>query len=496
MTTVNTTGCNQWAFQACAGLGSSTYINNCCQGSCAGSYGACYFCPANGTGGSHCFNLDPVTEAQCLVSSGCSSTSTGNSSTLQPAVNTACEDYADFQDVDGDGCGAYDSNPSWCNSAPSWTNAEGVHAGMACCTCGGGIRCHDDDAFDVGYGGCATYAEGEMNEGWCTIDVACGACNCSCAHECSACAAGQYWDDQNCQSCPTNSDSSPGAFNLSSCTCNAGSTGAYGGPCTQCVAGTYKVSAGSAACSNCPAGKITSTAGSTVCTSCVAGTFALHGSSVCTSCGAGKYGKSVGTSNQDAENDCTDCSAGTFTAAAGLTSCSHCGAGTYAVNGASACTSCGAGKYGKAVVSGTDITGQDEAADCQSCAAGKYGSTVGATSCSHCPSGTSSPVGSTSASDCALSGNHTKDWGSPEHSHCVQPYSWTELLREIKKSTAKTGGLGRLMEIDGYETWQCIRNHSCAPDPQDSWFCFVYHETNKVFTPWGQNARLKLVTPS
>ena len=63
-----------------------------------------------------------------------------------------------------------------------------------------------------------------------------------------------------------------------------------------------------------------------------------------------------------------------------------------------------------------------------------------------------------------------------------------------------TGGLGKLMEVDGYETWQCICDHSCAwessTDPQDSWFCFLYHETNEVLTPRGPNSLLKLVAPS
>ena len=49
-----------------------------------------------------------------------------------------------------------------------------------------------------------------------------------------------------------------------------------------------------------------------------------------------------------------------------------------------------------------------------------------------------------------------------------------------------------ILQVEGYETWQCIRDHECATDLSDPWFCFVYHETNKVFTPWGPNAQLKL----
>ena len=94
--------------------------------------------------------------------------------------------------------------------------------------------------------------------------------------------------------------------------------------------------------------------------------------------------------------------------------------------------------------------------------------------------------------------SRSKDWGKPEYDHCEQALSWQELIQGDKTGTVtfKTGGLGALMEEEGYETWQCIRDHYCAADAADPWFCFVYHETDKVFTPWGHNAQLQLVSPS
>ena len=89
----------------------------------------------------------------------------------------------------------------------------------------------------------------------------------------------------------------------------------------------------------------------------------------------------------------------------------------------------------------------------------------------------------------------SKDWGKPEYKRCVQARSWKELI-EGDGTQFKTGGLGLLMEEEGYETWQCIRDHYCATDAADTWFCFVYHETDKVFTPWGHNSQLKLVSPA
>jgi len=92
------------------------------------------------------------------------------------------------------------------------------------------------------------------------------------------------------------------------------------------------------------------------------------------------------------------------------------------------------------------------------------------------------------------------DWGDAKFSHCEQPFSWSELLHGYKNMNISTifkmGGLGKLVEEDGYETWLCMNDHYCAVDAEDPWFCFVYHETQKVFTPWGENSRLNLVRGS
>ena len=63
-------------------------------------------------------------------------------------------------------------------------------------------------------------------------------------------------------------------------------------------------------------------------------------------------------------------------------------AGKYAAfPGLTVCTNCAAGKYGKAVVSATDVTGQDSAEDCTNCAAGKFSGTAGLTVCTACSAG-------------------------------------------------------------------------------------------------------------
>ena len=95
-----------------------------------------------------------------------------------------------------------------------------------------------------------------------------------------------------------------------------------------------------------------------------------------------------------------------------------------------------------------------------------------------------------------------REWGSDEYDHCEQPFSWKELLAAYKAGnrrsakevhgafniTFKSGGLGNRVDEGGYKTWVCIRDHFCG----DPYFCWVYHETRKVFTPWGTARELRL----
>jgi hypothetical protein len=48
--------------------------------------------------------------------------------------------------------------------------------------------------------------------------------------------------------------------------------------------------------------------------------------------------------------------------------------------------------------------------------------------------------------------------------------------------------LGRHMQENVSESWVCT-DHFCS----DPVFCWVYHEVNKVFTPWGPNSELLLI---
>ena len=98
-------------------------------------------------------------------------------------------------------------------------------------------------------------------------------------------------------------------------------------------------------------------------------------------------------------------------------------------------------------------------------------------------------------------------WGKASFAHCHQPFSWRQMNKNMSKDVFKTGGLGTLMEMDGYETWVCLHSSIIRPhwNPRcphtglvatvDPWFCWVYHETREEFTPWGPNSRVKLFDP-
>jgi hypothetical protein len=84
-----------------------------------------------------------------------------------------------------------------------------------------------------------------------------------------------------------------------------------------------------------------------------------------------------------------------------------------------------------------------------------------------------------------------KDWGRHGHGHCVQPYSWDELVDgyQGRHIPYKVGGLGKRLEPGGYQTWVCLLDDtraatlttagsitrptrcSCRGAPTRSWAC-------------------------
>ena len=91
--------------------------------------------------------------------------------------------------------------------------------------------------------------------------------------------------------------------------------------------------------------------------------------------------------------------------------------------------------------------------------------------------------------------NLTATWRDPKYALCVQPYTWGQLMQGYKDGTLtfRTGGMGGLLEEDGYESWLCLKDHYCVIDHTNPFFCFAYHETKQEWTPWGSNTDLQLV---
>jgi len=135
----------------------------------------------------------------------------------------------------------------------------------------------------------------------------------------------------SCSACPIHSSSVPAAVVVTNCTCNAGVTGDDGGPCTSCVAGTYKENTGSipSTCVLCPITSYSTILGATnlsTCQSCPPNSDAPEGSNKrnnCT-CNAGFTGADGDT--------CVLCAPGTFKFTSGSAACKMvaCPAGQFA----------------------------------------------------------------------------------------------------------------------------------------------------------------------
>ena len=223
---------------------------------------------------------------------------------------------------------------------------------------------------------------------------------------CQECPAGMWSasGSDTCEPCPPHSNSSRVSAYLSNCTCNAGATGAEGGPCVLCVAGTYKASRGSAACEACPENSV-SPSGSSLETSCqcVPGHYGEDGG-LCTACPPNTYAPTLGSSHCSACPDNSEapgasslltaclCSAGYVGTNGGT--CAGCPASTYKdAPGSASCSSCPANAQALPISTTADscrcnagYTGLDGEA-CTACAAGSYKDSVGEAACVPCAAG-------------------------------------------------------------------------------------------------------------
>ena len=230
---------------------------------------------------------------------------------------------------------------------------------------------------------------------------------------CSNCSSGYYSSIgmESCVRCPSGSSSSSGA---SRCTCPSGKYWSEGtclslSTLSTCLPGQYNHWSGS--CYNCTANRYSAGGLTTSCTYCPSGSTSSPGSSRC-ECPAGKYWNS---------GSCFNCSS-RYYSSIGMESCVRCPSGSTSSSGSSRCT-CPSGKYwseGTCLSTlSTCLPGQYNhwSGNCYNCTANRYSAGGLTTSCTYCPSGSTSSPGS-SRCECPAG----KYWNSGSCSNCSSGY--------------------------------------------------------------------------
>lgn len=259
-------------------------------------------------------------------------------------------------------------------------------------------------------------------------------------NECEQCPAGTYSTIYGCAICSSGFVSIAGSDTCTLCT--AGTYASHSNDtCLSCLSG-WVSSAGSTQCTECPVDTYASPSGGD-CTPCADGSHSVAGSIQCVQCLGGQYINPLNGSCMACEQgyvsaldfmSCVPCSGGTYANSSGCepcaggsvsvdmaTSCTLCGVGTYATSpngtcadcatgfvsasGSTECTPCMAGEYASGSTceqcSPGSVSG-DHAATCTACSPGTYENGL-RTSCIQCPSGKTSPTGSTDVAQCQLS---------------------------------------------------------------------------------------------
>ena len=221
---------------------------------------------------------------------------------------------------------------------------------------------------------------------------------------CAACLTNQYavGDGINCQPCPQNAVSLPGAPFLSNCSCLYGFIPSYAADgsftCSQCTAGTYHnySLAGNSTCIPCAAGTY-SAAGASLCTNCAPGFFSSADNTACVPCPAG-------TALNASTNSCSSCATGAIAAADGTAACSLCPAGYYSDAANTRCIACSVGTF---------LNGTSQA--CSPCPAGSFTNLPAQTHCLLPPTGFVSSPQTTHASSLNMVGLSAATFGPTQN---------------------------------------------------------------------------------
>lgn len=203
--------------------------------------------------------------------------------------------------------GFYENDDSTCSQCPTAATTQGIDKKLfQDCLCNAGYTQIDDLS-------CKLCDSGEIKTNVGNED--CQQCEdhqkaTSDRLECEPCNANEYLsvlltvaeELHICNNCPLNSVSPEGSVNVEDCKCNLGFTGADGGLCTACAAGTYKRTLGSSACLSCGLNSFSVGSERTSQESCSCNAGYTYEDENCLPCEIGKYKENPGT------EICTQCS--------------------------------------------------------------------------------------------------------------------------------------------------------------------------------------------
>ena len=239
--------------------------------------------------------------------------------------------------------------------------------------------------------------------------------------DCVECAHGKFNGVTNrtsCEACPANSfHEQTRQTVVTSCLCNAGFTGADGGPCAECAGGTFKGVSGSAECGTCVADTFSNGTAATACANCAVNSVSSEGSTVASDCKCNSgFAVTPSTVGNADEHSCEPCAIGFAKPETDNLACTVCASGKYAdVTQLSACKACG-----------SDSThSPPEAPDKCLCNPGFYltpdsPNPVSADECTQCPADTYKPSLSNPLTDClaCADGNMVSATGSDDRLDC------------------------------------------------------------------------------
>ena len=247
---------------------------------------------------------------------------------------------------------------------------------------------------------------------------------------CLACALDHYQDDigkDACKQCPPHSLTvANGSTALTDCLCDAGFSGALGGPCTACEPGSFKSAAGDASCAACPADTYQPETNASACVLCHAHSFSAAGTALLATCkcndgftpiaGPACSACAPGTFADVASQVCTNCSGGQFSEDFGVVACSVCGANALSHEQPHVACQCDAGFV-------------LENASCVACAVEQYKDRFGDDGCVACQEHSQAPSASLQQEACQCNAGYEQD--GPAVCRICEPGAFSDTLDTV-----------------------------------------------------------------